>query len=33
MLLTRPNVIDIEASGFGIDSYPIEVGVTLSTGQ
>lgn len=29
----RPNIIDIEASGFGVDSYPIEVGVVLSTGQ
>jgi hypothetical protein len=29
----RPNIIDIEASGFGVDSYPIEVGIVLSTGQ
>jgi hypothetical protein len=29
----RPNIIDFEASGFGADSYPIEVGVALSTGQ
>ena len=29
----RPNVIDFEASGFGIDSYPIEVGVVLEAGQ
>jgi len=29
----KPNIIDIEASGFGIDSYPIEVGVALNTGQ
>lgn len=29
----RPNVIDFEASGFGIDSYPIEVGVVLADGQ
>jgi len=28
----RPNVIDFEASGFGIHSYPIEVGVILSNG-
>jgi len=29
----RPNVLDFEASGFGNDSYPIEVGVVLGTGQ
>jgi hypothetical protein len=29
----RPNIIDIEASGFGVDSYPVEVGIVLSTGQ
>lgn len=29
----RPNVIDFEASGFGTDSYPIEVGVVLADGQ
>jgi hypothetical protein len=29
----RPNIIDFEASGFGFDSYPIEVGVALSNGQ
>jgi hypothetical protein len=29
----RPNIIDFEASGFGVDSYPIEVGVALSNGQ
>jgi len=29
----RPNVIDCEASGFGKDSYPIEVGVVLSNGM
>lgn len=28
-----PNIIDIEASGFGGDSYPIEVGLVLSNGQ
>jgi len=28
----RPQIIDIEASGFGADSYPIEVGVVLSNG-
>ena len=29
----RPNIIDFEASGFGVNSYPIEVGVSLGTGQ
>lgn len=29
----RPNVLDFEASGFGFDSYPIEVGVVLSSGR
>jgi hypothetical protein len=29
----RPNIIDIEASGFGFESYPIEIGVVLSNGQ
>jgi hypothetical protein len=29
----RPNIIDFEASGFGFESYPIEVGVVLSSGQ
>lgn len=33
MQTIRPNVIDIEASGFGFDSYPIEVGVVLANGQ
>ncbi len=28
-----PNIIDIEASGFGADSYPIEIGVALSDGS
>ena len=28
-----PHIIDIEASGFGGQSYPIEVGVVLSDGQ
>ncbi len=27
-----PNIIDIEASGFGAQSYPIEVGVALEDG-
>ncbi|MDD2740352.1 MAG: hypothetical protein PHR94_15600 [Methylomonas lenta] len=29
----RPNIIDFEASGFGEDSYPIEVGVVLANGE
>lgn len=29
---SRPQIIDIEASGFGPDSYPIEVGVVLGNG-
>lgn len=29
----RPNVLDFEASGFGVSSYPIEVGAVLSSGQ
>jgi hypothetical protein len=29
----RPLIIDIEASGFGRGSYPIEVGVALEDGQ
>lgn len=28
-----PSVIDFEASGFGSESYPIEVGVVTSTGE
>jgi len=28
----RPQIIDLEASGFGPDSYPIEVGVVLKNG-
>ena len=31
--ITRPSIIDIEASGFGSDSYPIEVGVVLTSGK
>ncbi len=29
----RPDIIDIEASGFGVESYPIEVGVILGNGE
>ncbi len=28
-----PNIIDIEASGFGGTSYPIEIGIVLSSGE
>lgn len=28
-----PNILDFEASGFGYDSYPIEVGVALGSGE
>lgn len=30
--LRLPTIIDIEASGFGVNSYPIEVGVVRSDG-
>ena len=30
---TTPTIIDIEASGFGAESYPIEVGVALEDGS
>ncbi len=29
----RPLIIDVEASGFGRGSYPIEVGVALASGE
>ncbi|GLS25483.1 hypothetical protein [Marinibactrum halimedae] len=29
---SRPNIIDIEASGFGTYSYPIEIGIALRNG-
>lgn len=29
----HPYIIDLEASGFGPDSYPIEVGVVMEEGQ
>lgn len=29
----QPLVIDVEASGFGVGSYPIEVGVAMSDGK
>jgi hypothetical protein len=28
-----PTIIDVEASGFGINSYPIEIGVALANGR
>lgn len=28
-----PDILDFEASGFGRDSYPIEVGYSLATGE
>lgn len=31
--VTAPAMLDIEASGFGHDSYPIEVGFVLSDGR
>ncbi|MEA1988643.1 MAG: hypothetical protein U9N57_05465 [Pseudomonadota bacterium] len=33
MFSGSPNIIDIEASGFGYDSYPIEVGIILRSGE
>lgn len=31
--LVAPSIIDVEASGFGAGSYPIELGVALSCGK
>lgn len=31
--ISPPSIIDIEASGFGDDSYPIEVGIIRNDGQ
>lgn len=31
--LIEPVIIDVEASGFGHDSYPIEIGVALEGGE
>ena len=28
-----PNILDFEASGFGCDSYPIEIGVVKASGE
>ncbi|WP_320822404.1 hypothetical protein [Reinekea sp.] len=33
MQRATPLIIDIEASGFGFDSYPIEVGIALPEGE
>ena len=30
---SSPPIIDVEASGFGVSSYPIEVGVVLNDGR
>ena len=30
---SRPNIIDVEASGFGTASYPIEIGLALENGE
>ena len=32
-VMVVPNIIDVEASGFGRGSYPIEVGLALSSGR
>ncbi|MSR13532.1 MAG: hypothetical protein EXR86_03010 [Gammaproteobacteria bacterium] len=32
-MITSPGIIDVEASGFGRGSYPIEVGVALANGE
>jgi hypothetical protein len=29
----KPSIIDVESSGLGPDSYPIEIGVSLSSGD
>ncbi len=31
--ITRPSIIDVEASGFASESYPIEIGVVLTSGE
>lgn len=33
MAIFRPNIIDVEASGFGVESYPIEIGFVMGTGD
>lgn len=32
-MVIPPNIMDIEASGFGPESYPIEIGLVQSNGQ
>ena len=32
-LISEPLIIDVEASGFGPESYPIEIGIALEDGQ
>jgi hypothetical protein len=29
----NPFIIDVEASGFGAESYPIEIGIALAEGS
>jgi len=31
--VSRPSIIDVEASGFGPQGYPIEVGVAMGSGE
>lgn len=31
--MKRPYILDLEASGFGPDSYPIEVGIAMEEGE
>ena len=33
MTIMRPNIIDVEASGFGTESYPIEIGFVMGSGK
>ena len=33
MTIMRPNIIDVEASGFGAKSYPIEIGFVMGSGK
>lgn len=33
LITTPPSILDVEASGFGSSSYPIEVGVARSDGE
>lgn len=31
--ISKPSIVDVEASGFGSESYPIEVGVVTASGE